>query len=77
MTDLLPTAADPGTTVRLTVRTTPAGVTGRGPLRLDWSVRSGTADRQVGYEIQAAPTPDFAAGVARHRPRRRAPASWT
>ncbi len=63
MTDLLPTAADPGTTVRLTVRTTPAGVTGRGPLRLDWNVRSGTADRQVGYEVQAAPTPDFAVGV--------------
>ncbi len=49
MTDLLPTAADPGTTVRLTVRPTPAGVTGRGPLRLDWSVTSGTAGRQVGY----------------------------
>jgi len=63
VTDLLPTAHDPGTTVRLTARATPAGVTGRGPLRLDWSVTSSTAGRQVGYEIQAAPTQDFAAGV--------------
>jgi len=63
VTDLLPTAADPGTTVRLTVRSTPAGVSGRGPLRLDWSVTSSTAERQVGYEIEAAPTPEFAAGV--------------
>ena len=63
MTNLLPAAADPGTTVHVTVRTTPPGVTGRGPLRLDWSVTSSTAGRQVGYEIQAAPTQDFAAGV--------------
>ena len=49
--------------MRLTVRTTPAGVNGRGPLRLDWSATSSTAERQVGYEIEAAPTPEFAAGV--------------
>ncbi|HEY7103244.1 MAG TPA: family 78 glycoside hydrolase catalytic domain [Mycobacteriales bacterium] len=63
MTDLLPTAVDPGTTVRLAVRSTPAGVTGRGPLRLDWSITSNTAERQVGYEIEAAPTPEFGTGV--------------
>jgi alpha-L-rhamnosidase len=63
VTDLLPTAADAGTTVRPIVRSTPAGVSGRGPLRLDWSVTSSTAERQVGYEIEAAPTPAFAAGV--------------
>jgi alpha-L-rhamnosidase len=63
VTDLLPSAPDPGTTVRLTVRSTSAGVTGRGPLRLDWSVTSSTADRQLGYEVQAAPTPEFAAGI--------------
>jgi alpha-L-rhamnosidase len=63
VTELLPTAADPGTTVRLAVRSTPAGLTGRGPLRLDWSTTSSTAERQVGYEIEAAPTPEFAAGV--------------
>ena len=76
MTDLLPTAADPGTTVRLTVRTTPAGVTGRGPLRLDWSVTSGTADRQVGYEIQAAPTRTSPPACRAPAPSP-APASWT
>jgi alpha-L-rhamnosidase len=63
MTQLLPTEADPGTTVRLTVRATPAGVTGTGPLRLDWSVTSSTADRQVGYEVEAAATLEFGAGV--------------
>jgi alpha-L-rhamnosidase len=64
VTDLLPTAGDVGTTVATpVVRWTPDAVAGRGPLRLDWSVTSTSSTTQVGYEIQAAATTAFDAGV--------------
>ena len=76
MTDPLPARPTPGRRSapgrpRDPRRASPAAA----PLRLDWASPRRTADRQIGYEIEAAPTPDFADRVSGHRPRRRTPAA--
>jgi alpha-L-rhamnosidase len=56
--------ADAETRVRtLAVRRSPAGLGGRSPLRVDWSIESTSSDRQLAYELQSAPTPGFDEGV--------------
>ncbi len=60
-----PTTSDAGTRVAsLTVRPSPEGSTGRGPLRVDWAVTSTTATEQLGYELQASPAAAFDQDVA-------------
>ena len=78
MTDLLPAAADPGTTVRRwpCARRRP-GSTGRGPLRVDWS---GDVDhRRPSARLRAAgrADPRLRRRCRGHRPRRRRRTSST